>query len=343
MRHRPLLSLVRLGALATLLALLCGCGEREPGPTEAAGPAIRFAYQDRIADAASIIAVEKGFFAKEGLAVKTFVFSSGPACSEALVTGSADIGTMGDTTAVIAAARSPVKIIASHGGGEHRHRIIVTADSPIRSPADLVGRSIAVKKGTSTYGGLLAWADSRGLDLSKVKVTDMRPQDMADALLSGAIDAIVASEPTPSIVEERGGRELATLGGLGNTYPILLVARDEFLAGHGEAVTRFMRAMGRAASFIVENPEEAAALVARKTGLSQETTERAMSHHYYGLQLDDDTMASLQRIADFLVAQKTLEAPPDWEGVIDRSFISEPHSRGALQQREDIDVCAPTG
>jgi ABC-type nitrate/sulfonate/bicarbonate transport system substrate-binding protein len=232
------------------------------------------------------------------LAVKTFVFSSGPACSEALITGSADIGTMGDTTAVIAAARSPVKIIASHGGGEHRHRIIVAADSPIRSPADLVGKSIAVKKGTSTYGGLLAWADSLGLD----------------------------REPTPSVVEERGGRELATLGGLGNTYPILLVARDEFLADHKDAVTRFMRAMGRAASFIVEHPDEAATIMATKTGLSQATAERAMSHHYYGLQLDDATTASLQKIADFLVEQKTLEVPPDWEKVIDRSFVSEFHS-----------------
>ncbi len=326
MRHRPLLSCVRLGALAVLLALPWGCGERKPAPGDPAGPAIRFAYQDRVADAASIIAVEKGFFAEEGLAVRTLVFSSGPACSEALLTASADVGTMGDTTAVIAAARSPVKIIASHGGGEHRHRIIVAADSPIRSPADLVGKSIAVKKGTSTYGGLLAWADSRGLDLSNMKVTDMRPQDMADALLSGAIDAIVASEPTPSVVEERGGRELAALGGLGNTYPILLVARDEFLTDHKQAVTGFMRAMSRAASFIAESPEEAAAIVARKTGLSHETAERAMGHHYYGLQLDDATMASLQKIAGFLVEQNTLEAPPDWEKVVDRSFVSKLHS-----------------
>ncbi|UCC69143.1 MAG: ABC transporter substrate-binding protein [Armatimonadota bacterium] len=323
MKHRPLLSSLLLGGLAALLALPCGCGERKPAAGEATGPTIGFAYQDRIADAASIIAVEKQLFAEEGLAVKTFVFSSGPACSEALLTASADIGTMGDTTAVIAAARSPVKIVASHGGGEHRHRIIVAADSPVRSPADLVGRSIAVKKGTSTYGGLLAWADSLHLDLSKVKVTDMRPQDMADALLSGAIDAIVASEPTPSLVEERGGRELATLGGLGNTYPILLVARDEFLANHKDAATRFMRAMDRAAAFIADNPEEAAAIVARKTGLSQATAERAMTHHYYGLQLDDTTMASLQKIADFLVAQKTLDSPPSLPVAVDDRYLPE--------------------
>jgi aliphatic sulfonates family ABC transporter substrate-binding protein len=323
LEYHPLLPVLRLGALAALLALSSGCAERRPEPGSATLPTVRFAYQDRVADAVSMVAVEEGFFREEGLDVKPLVFSSGPACSETLLSGSADIGTMGDTTAVIAVARSPVKIIASHGGGEHRHRIIVAADGPIRSPADLAGRSLAVKKGTSTYGGLLAWADSLGLDLSEVKVTDMRPQDMADALLSGAIDAIVASEPTPSIVEERGGRELATLGGLGNTYPILLVARDEFLDGHGEAVRRFMRAMDRAASFIAQDPEEAAAIVARKTGLSQATTRRAMGHHYYGLQLDDTAMASLQRIADFLVAQKTLESPPSLPVAVDDTYLPE--------------------
>jgi len=323
LEHHPLLPVLRLGALAALLALSSGCAERRSPPGDATQLAIRFAYQDRVADAVSMVAVEEGFFRDEGLDVKPLVFSSGPACSETLLSGSADIGTMGDTTAVIAVARSPVKIIASHGGGEHRHRIIVAADSPIRSPADLAGRSIAVKKGTSTYGGLLAWADSLGLDLSKVKVTDMRPEDMADALLSGAIDAIVASEPTPSIVEERGGRELATLGGLGNTYPILLVARDEFLADHDEAVRRFLRAMDRAASFIADHPEEAAAIVARKTGLSQATTERAMTYHYYGLQLDDTAMASLQKIADFLVAQKTLDSPPSLPVAVDDRYLPE--------------------
>jgi sulfonate transport system substrate-binding protein len=268
-----------------------------------------------------MIAVEKGFFRDEGLIVKPMVFSSGPACSETLLSGSADIGTMGDTTAVIAVARSPVRIIASHGGGEHRHRIVVARDSAIRSPADLIGNRLAVKKGTSTYGGLLAWAGSANLDLAEVKVIDMRPEDMGDALISGAVDAIVASEPTPSLIERRGGHQLATLGGLGNTYPILLVARDKFLADHAEATAAFLRAMQRAAQFIQERPERAAEVVAAKTGLPADVATRAMAHHYYSLQLDERTRASLDRIAEFLLSQDMLDAPPDFSRLIDNSFL----------------------
>jgi aliphatic sulfonates family ABC transporter substrate-binding protein len=315
--------LSRLGGASLLAVLLsCGCGERQPD--RAAGPVkIRFAYQDRVADAASIVAVEKGYFAEEGIDIEPLVFSSGPACSEALLTGSADIGTMGDTTAVIAVSRAPVKIVASHGGGEDRHRIIVAADSRVRAPSDLVGKRVAVKKGTSTYGGLLAWADSVALDLSQVTVTDMRPPDMPDALLSGSVDAMVASEPTPSVVEEHGGRQLATLGGLGNTYPILLVAREAFLDVQPEAVRAFLRAIARGAALVDQHPDEAAAIMSQKTGLSPETAERAIGHHYYNVQLAGETMASLQSTADFLLAEGIIDLRPSFGEAADDSYLPD--------------------
>ena len=208
----------KLPILFVAAVALAAAGQARAGG-RAEQATVRFAYQDRIADAVSVIAVEKGFFGKEGLKVKPMMFTSGPACTEAVVSGSADIGTMGDTTAVISIARAPVTIIASHGGGEHRHRIIVKADSPIRSPRDLVGKRVAVSKGTSTYGGFLAWARAKKLDLTKVQVTDLKPEDMGTALLSGAVDAAVASEPTPSVRAEKGGRQLATLGGSATTTP----------------------------------------------------------------------------------------------------------------------------
>jgi aliphatic sulfonates family ABC transporter substrate-binding protein len=284
-------------------------------------PQVRFAYQDRIADAVSVIAVEKGFFGKEGLKVKAMMFTSGPACTEAVISGSADIGTMGDTTAVISIARAPVTIIASHGGGEHRHRIIVKADSSIRSPGDLVGKRVAVSKGTSTYGGFLAWARAKKLDLSKVQVTDMKPEDMGTALLAGAIDAAVASEPTPSVMEEKGGRQLATLGGLGNNYPILLVARNDFLREHPQAATRFVRAMNRAAEFVRSHPQETAQIMSRKTGLSPTATAKAMKLHYYRVQLDKQTRASLAQIANFLVEQKILDSAPDLRKTLTERYL----------------------
>lgn len=303
--------------LIVCLAIPPGCS-RKATPAGKASPnnPVRVAYQDRIADAVSIVAIAKEYFREEGLMVKGFRFSSGPACSEALYSGSAEVGTMGDTTAIIAVARkAPVAIVASHGGGEHRHRIVVAADSSADSVSDLKGKRLAVKKGTSTYGGLLAYLAANGMSPNSLTLIDMRPSDMIDALSSGSIDAIVASEPTPSLAKQRGGRVLATLGGLGNTYPILLMMREKFLRGRPDEAARFLKAMSKTAAFINENPDEAAALLSKVTGLAPDVVAASMKLHSYAVGLDAATEASLTATARFLHEQKIVETAPDMAAV----------------------------
>lgn len=279
---------------------------------------ISFAYQDRVADAASIIAVRKGYFGDESLAVQAQRFSSGPACSEALYTGAADVATMGDTTAVIAIARGVrVRILTSHGGGEHRHRIMVGAGSGISGPAELAGRRVAVKKGTSTYGGFLELLDRYGIEPTTVEMVDLRPVDMPEALASRSVEAIVASEPTPSLCEAAGATELTTLGSLGSTYPILLMAGDSFAATEPDRISRMIRALERATELIHNHPAEAAAIVADETGLSLETAARAMNFHSYGVGYSTSTAESLTKTARFLFKQQLISRVPDFDRVID--------------------------
>ena len=310
-----ILGIITVGGVAFVIVAL-------PWPKR--GPhAIRFAYQNRIGSAACIVAVEKGFFADEGLDVEPFRFNSGPACAEALYSGSADIGTMGDTTAIITVSRRvPITIIASHGRGEHRHRLMVKADSAIRTPADLIGETVAAKKGTSTYGGFLAFLASRGLDASQVRIVDMRPSEMPEALLAGSVDAFVASEPTPSLAEVRGARELATLGGLGNNYPILVLAKSGLLAKRPDDVRRFLRALHRAEVFVKDHPEETTEILAKATGLPPDVAGRAMQRHSYALTLDSEVLASLEKTARFLKGQGTIDEVPDFSEAVNAEHLN---------------------
>ena len=284
------------------------------------------AYQDRVADLAMIVAVKLGYFKDEGLkGVRTMMFHSGPACAEAIIYGKADFGTMGDTTAIIATAtKEPViKIIASHGGGEHRHRIIARIGSGIKSLQDLVNKRIAIKKGTSTHGGLMLLAKKYGLNLDPYLV-DMSPSDQLTALATGAVDAIVASEPTPSIAEVKGyGYEVATCGGLNNTYPILLVVRTDFAEKHPKVVVKVLKALIRATEFIREHPKEAAAILANLTGIPTEAVEKAMSYHYYQVKLDDEVKNSLNSMAAFLKEIGKIESLPDLDEAMDDSYLRE--------------------
>jgi len=283
---------------------------------------LRFAFQNRVGSAIPIVAVKKGFFEKSGIIIKPLRFNSGPACAEALCSGSADIGTMGDTTAIIAGVQNArLKIIASHSTGEHRHRIIVLEGSPLQRLEDLRGNRIAVKKGTSTFGGLLASLASNKIPLEDVVFVDLSPSIMPDALMAGSIDAFAASEPTPSLAELRGGRELGTLGGLGNEYPIMMVAQKDLLDGRDEDVIRFLQALKKAETFVIENPEETAKILAEATGLTPVVARYAMAKHSYRLRLDEAIMESLNKTAEFLKDQKIISVIPDFPSVITNRYV----------------------
>jgi aliphatic sulfonates family ABC transporter substrate-binding protein len=293
-------------------------------PSQAAEP-LRFAYQNRIGDALSIIAVNKNLFTAEGLQVKPLLFNNGPACSEALFTGAVDIATMGDTAAVIAVSRTAdLRIIGSHGSGESRHRIIVAAHSSIRQVADLKGKRVGVKKGTSTHGGFLALLVAKGIRPTDLKLIELDPATMPDALAVGSLDAFVASEPTPSLAEQKGGRELATLAGLGNNYPLLLLAKSATLQKREADLHHFFQALSRAEQYIRSNPTEAITILSKETGLTSEMTRRAMQRHSYRLQLDAATLESLNKTALFLKEQNKISKTPDFSRSTTQQFLTSP-------------------
>lgn len=285
--------------------------------------AIRFAYQNRIGSAACLVAVERSYFEDEGLQIEPFRFNSGPACAEALYSGSADIGTMGDTTAIITISRDDrFVIIASHGRGEHRHRLMVAPNCSIETIEDLRGKTVGVKKGTSTHGGFLLLLASRQLNPAEIRIVDMTPAEMPDALAAGSVDAFVASEPTPSLAQMRGARQLATMGGLGNTYPILILARRDLLRDRPKDVVRFLRALQRAEETIQSSPGETAETLAQIAGLTPQVAHSAMMRHRYALSLDETIVASLRQTAAFLQTQGTIASLPDFNRTLEAQCLT---------------------
>ncbi len=294
--------------LALLALLLCSCGQSGK-KTDAP---IRFAYQNRVGSAIPIIADERGLFAEHGLDVKASRFNSGPACSEALFTAAVDIGAMGDTTSIIAMSRgTPLRIITSHAAGEHRHRLIVAATSSYQSIHDLVGKRIGIKKGTSTYGGFLKFLDANGIARDRIDVVNLKPSMMPEALASGSVEAFAASEPTPSMGEMRGGRQLATFGGLGNTYPIMMLASERLIRERPDDLQKFLAALQAAAEIIEHDRTAAVAIIAKATGLPPDITAKAMDRHSYRLGLEESTLRSLRETAEFLRQQNVIKAVPE--------------------------------
>lgn len=320
MRSRMIFRFVAVIALALLL--LKGADVKSLHAADQK-KSIVFAYQDRVADAASIIAVSRGFFKREGLDVEGRMFTSGPSCAEALIYGNAVFGTMGDTTTIITLSKSCNRFcaICSHGGGENRHRIIVRKDSGIERPQQLEGMRIGVKKGTSTHGGLMLFARKNGLDL-KEEIIDMEPSLQLTALAAGQLDAMVASEPTPTQAEANGiGRQLSTLGGLDNGYPIFILVNRGFARENPQTVVKFLKAIKQAAAYVRCQPDEAAAILSGITGLEKSVIRKAMANHYYHVKLDRNTIESVKTMAKFLKSINKIKSELDVDECLDDRYL----------------------
>jgi len=320
--------LLAVAPLALLVATAAGCGDRAPSDIpvapSAARVSLRLAYGTKIHYAPQIIALKKGFFSDQGLSVEAKAVQAGIQAAEAMTAGSADVAVMGDAPAIIAAASGmPVKIVACYGGGENMHRIVASAASGIRSPADLKGKRVALQMGSSTHGGFLLFLKKNGLTAGDLKLVPLDPSDMPEAMLTGQIDAAVGSEPWPSNIEERvpNSHHLAALSGLGNTYPLVMLVTERYAEERPEAVVAALRAVQEAVDFMHRSPDQATQLIAEATGVPVARERRIMDTLEWGVVLDDATINALKQTADFLHSQGKIASVPDWSKTIDRSFI----------------------
>jgi len=146
---------------------------------------------------------------------------------------------------------------------------VVAADSPIASLADLRGRKIAVTKGTDPYFFLLRSLREAGLSASDVEIINLQHADGKVALERGEVDAWAGLDPHMAQTELEQGSKLIYRNPGFNTYGFLN-ARTAFLEAYPEYTSRVLDAYERARRWIIDNPEEAAQILAEEAKLSIE-------------------------------------------------------------------------
>ena len=286
---------------------------------------ISFGYQNGVNYVSAMVADELGFFEEEGLDVEGKIFTSGPLVTESLVSGSIQVGMMGDTPAIIAVTKElPVTILASVAGGPERNRLMVRPEGGINNLSDLEGKRIGIPYGTSSHGGLYTLARQKNIDLDNLTLLNIRPADMVDALGTAQVDAVVVWEPTPSLIEAEGsGIELMTLKKINNQFPTFLMANKLLLDSNPEVGTKIINALDKANQFINNNWEEAVDIAARVTGLDKDVVDNAMDYIYYDLNLNQKTIDSFNQTAHFLLEYQSISNLPEVDKSFDKTHLDQ--------------------
>lgn len=235
-----------------------------------------------------------------GWTVSWYEFPGGPQLLEALTAGALDFGTTGEAPPIFAqAAGSPLLYVGYEPPSPAGEAILVPKDSPIRTLADLRGRTVALNKASNVHYLLVQALASAGLKPSDTSPAYLAPSDARAAFERGAVDAWAIWDPFLSAAQEAtGARTLADGTGLAPNRQFFLATRD--FAGTQPGILRLLNAQVDATDrWAEQNQAEAARLLAASMGLSQPVVARAVARMGYGVSsLTPEVAADQQRIAD---------------------------------------------
>jgi NitT/TauT family transport system substrate-binding protein len=137
------------------------------------------------------------------------LFQGFPEIKEALIANKVEAAFIVAPMAIALKAQGvPVKIV--YLGHRYGSAVVVGKNGPIKTFADMRGRTIAIPSRFSderllVYRAMKVW----GIKPSEIKMVEMAPPDVSGALAAGAIDAFSMGEPFPSQAELGGyGRVL---------------------------------------------------------------------------------------------------------------------------------------
>jgi len=136
------------------------------------------------------VAKQRGYYAAAGLDVDFEQAKGGADVAKQVGAGNAIVGgALGDTPIIVRANGVPVKSIALMGGGGMME-VGVLADSPIKTPADLKGKTIAVMAyQDTTYYALLGVLATAGLTKNDVNAQAVGPTNIWKLVLAKQADA----------------------------------------------------------------------------------------------------------------------------------------------------------
>lgn len=253
-------------------------------------------------------------------------FTSGPPLLEAISAGGADIGRVGNTPPIFAAAaNAKLAVVASSRGGVRGDAVLVPDGSPLRSVADLRGRTIGVAKGSSAHGQVLLNLTRAGLSVDDVTFSFLQPADAYGAFRQGELDAWAVWDPyTAQAIGQARARVLADGEGIANGYSFLAAGRESLAdpARH-TAIAEFVTRHARAERWADGHRQEWARVWARETGLDPAVARAAVDNGPdVPVPLDDEVVASQQELADAFTGAKVLPGEVDFAAFVDRRYVA---------------------
>jgi sulfonate transport system substrate-binding protein len=249
-------------------------------------------------------------------------FAAAAPLLEALNADAIDLGGAGDAPVLFAqAAGTPLRVVQATRGNPFNTAIVVRADSPLRSAADLRGKTIATGKGSIGHYQVLGALEQAGIPISEVTLAFLTPADAKAALATGTADAWSTWEPYTSLaVMTDGWRVLVPGTGISSGLGFQ-VASESAVKAKRPAIVDYLARVSRARRWALDHADTYVAGWAKLIEIPEPvarqvfTTQRTQT-----IPIDAKVIADQQRTADAYFEAGVIDHAVQVAPVFDPSF-----------------------
>lgn len=246
-----------------LLVLAAGCGSNDSKKdTPKEKTKVSLGMLRLTSSAPLFIAMDKGFFAEEGIEIEPQWFDAAHPIAVSTASSKVDVGATGITASLynMAAKGQKLGIVADKGReqkGYSSSALLVTTDNynaGVKSLKDLKGKRIGITQKGSTFHYMLGrMLETQGMSLNDVEMVPLsKLSAVMAALESKQIDGCILNEPNITKVQKAGYGKLVVQVGDVIPYQTSAIFYSPDFMKNKDAAVRFMRAYNKACNYYYE-------------------------------------------------------------------------------------------
>lgn len=315
-------TLAALSSAALLAVAACGSDTPASQPAPPGQPDNVTVGVIPILDVAPIyLGKQKGFFSKRNIELKLELAQGGAAIVPAVVSGQYQFGFSNMISLLIAQSKDvPIKVVCNGNNSTGTDNndfaaLMVKADSPIKTAADLAGKKVAANTLKNIVDtSVRASVRKAGGDAKSVQFVELGFPQQPAALQSGQVDAVFVVEPFQQQVLSQGGRKIASsyVDAAPNLTVASYFASNKLIGENPDLVKRFTEAMKESLAYADSHPDEARQIIGTYTQIAADVIAKVTLPKWPA----EINRQSVQTLSDLAVGDGLLPKPADLNALL---------------------------
>lgn len=292
-------------------------------------------YQGEVA---IYVAKERGFFEENGLDITLKHNSSGKTSLTDLFKGDVQIAHVAETPLVYSLLDTnyysgtvpPFQIFADMVYSNNVQKIVARRDHGITEPLDIVGKKVALVKGTQIDYFFDSFLLEHQIFDDEFETVNMTPDEQLQAIKNGEIDVAVIWEPYASLIKHQLGNDVVFLE-TDLIYSTLWLATtlDSYAELNPDILISYLESIHEAHEYIRNNPVYGQELLARQTNVPVEVVKPLWTEFDFNLSLSERMLTLLDDQARWMIRNNMADTSiQNMEQFINYSPMQEVHPRG---------------